>query len=462
MPPRRPWSIALRLLLSAIACGVLLLLIAGFILSSVYRRASEQAFDERLGVYLRAIVADVADAATPNEDSRGGPAQLGEPQFSLTFSGWYWQITRLDSAKPEIRASRSLFASQLPRLVDQGVPLGAGGSRRGYAPGPDGKPIRIVERQIELGDAGVYLVQVAATPDEVDEQIWQFELALVIAFTVLALALAGATVLQVRYGLQPLRRLGEQVAAIRRGDAERIEGLWSDDLSPLAGELNLLISSNREILERARTQVGNLAHALKTPLSVVTNEARATGGPFAEKVEEQAAIMRDQVTWHLDRARAAARSLAAGAATDIAASVAGLGRTFEKIYAERGVEFVANVPEGPRFRGEKQDFEEMLGNLVDNAGKWAASRVEIRAETPPTGADGRAQIDLVIDDDGPGLPEGQRAEALARGRRLDESKPGSGLGLSIVTDLASLHRGALMLEDSPLGGLRARLRLPSV
>ena len=455
----RPWSIAARLLLSAIACSVALLLIAGVVLTSLYRRTTELAFDQRLGVYLRAIVADVA---TPGDDTRSEPGQLGEPQFELTLSGWYWQITRLDTDKPDIKASRSLFAAQLPRLADLGVAAGVGGSRRGYATGPDGKPIRVVEREIDVGDAGVYLVQVAATTEEVDDQIWRFELSLSVAFAILALALAAATVAQVRYGLAPLRQLGDEVGAIRRGEAERIAGAYSDDLAPLAGELNLMISANRDILERSRTQVGNLAHALKTPLSVIANEARTWSGPLADKVAEQAALMRDQVTWYLDRARVAARSRVIGATTEIAPAVAGLARTFSKIYADRAIEFDADISSKARFRGEKQDFEEMLGNLVDNAGKWASGRVMIRVDVPPVGADGRAMIDVLVDDDGPGLPEASRALAVTRGKRLDESKPGSGLGLSIVTDLAALHGGFLRLEDSPLGGLRARLRLPSV
>lgn len=455
----RPWSISARLLLSAIVCSFLLLLLAGVILSSIYRRATEQAFDQRLGVYLRAIVADVA---TPGDDTRTEPGQLGEPQFELTLSGWYWQITRLDTDKPDIKASQSLFAEQLPRLADLGVAAGIGGSRRGYATGPDGRPIRIVEREIDVGDSGIYLVQVAATTDEIDSQIRQFELALTIAFCVLALALAGATVAQVRYGLRPLRRLGDEVASIRRGESERVAAVYSEELSALASELNLLIGSNREILERARTQVGNLAHALKTPLSVIANEAGAAPGPLAEKVAEQSMIMRDQVTWYLDRARAAARIGVIGAATEIAPVAAALTRTFEKIHGGRGIAFASSIPAGLRFRGERQDLEEMLGNLVDNAGKWASGRVEIGASALAPGAEGRPMIDVTIDDDGPGLRPESRAAALKRGQRLDESKPGSGLGLSIVADLAALHGGALSLEDSPLGGLRARLRLPSV
>ena len=438
------------------ACSALVLLIAGVVLSNLYRRTTELAFDQRIDAYLRSIVADVM---TPGDDTRTEPGQLGEPQFELPMSGWYWQITRLDTEKPEIKSSRSLFAAELPRLADLGVSAGIGGTRRGFASGPDNMPVRIVEREIEVADSAVYLVQVAATTVDVEYDISQFRVALLTTFGLLALALAGATVLQVRFGLRPLRRLRDEVGAIRRGDGERIGGEFSPDIAPLAAELNLLIASNREILERARTQVGNLAHALKTPLSVITNEARAEHSPLAEKVAEQSEIMRTQVTWYLDRARAAARSGVIGSVTEVEPVVAALTRTFEKIYDERAIEFEASVESGLRFRGEKQDFEEMLGNLVDNAGKWAKSRVEIHASAVASAA--QPMLRIFIDDDGPGLPEEQRAAALKRGRRLDETRPGSGLGLAIVADLAALYGGAAALEDSPLGGLRARLDLPS-
>ena len=449
-------SIATRLVLSAIFCSVVVLLVAGVLLSNLYRRTTEQAFDQRLDAYLRSIVADVT---TPGDDTRTEPGQLGEPQFELPMSGWYWQITRLDTEKPEIKTSKSLFAAELPRLADLGVPAGIGGSRRGFATGPDNQLIRIVEREIEVGDSSIYLVQVAATNESVDYDTAQFRVALMTTFAILALALAGTTLLQVRFGLRPLRRLQDEVGAIRRGESEKISGVFSEDLAPLAGELNLLISSNREILDRARTQVGNLAHALKTPLSVITNEARAEQSPLAAKVAEQSTIMRDQVTWYLDRARAAARSGVIGSTTEVAPVIASLARTFEKIYSERDVEFEHRVETGLRFRGEKQDLEEMLGNLVDNAGKWSRSQVDIHAGVVVGAA--KPCLEIVIDDDGPGLPADQRAAALTRGRRLDESKPGSGLGLSIVVDLAALYGGGVTLENSPAGGLRARLRLPS-
>ncbi len=267
----RPRSIAKRLFFSAALLSFAILLVAGLVLSTVYRRTAVANFDERLDVYLHAIVADLM---TPGEDIRTEkPGQLGEPQFELPLSGWYWQLTRLDRPKPEITTSRSLFAAKLPRLSEFGVPAGAGGTRRGYAKGPDERILRIVERIIDAGDEGIYLVQVAATTEETDAQIARFEFDLVLTFAILALALVVSSAAQLRYGLKPLWQLQEGVAAIRRGEAEKIEGDFPQDLAPLASELNLLISANRDVVERARTQVGNLAHALKTPLSVIFNEA---------------------------------------------------------------------------------------------------------------------------------------------------------------------------------------------
>ena len=453
-------SIAARLFVSAALWCFAILLVAGVVLSTLYRKGAEEAFDARLGVYLRALVADVA---TPGEDSRTGPGQLGEPQFELVLSGWYWQITRLGAEKPEIRSSRSLFAARLPRLADQGVAAGLGGARRGYVTGPDEVRLRMVERVIDVGDQGVYLVQVAATTHDLDAEATKFTLELIVTFVLLALALLASTVFQLRYGLRPLRRLQDGVADIRRGEAEKLDGNYSSDLAPLAGELNLLVAANREVIERARTQVGNLAHALKTPISVILNEASGEATPLADKVREQTQVMGDQVTYYLDRARVAARVQAIGVATEIEPVLAAFARTFEKICRDRGVAFHVEAAPGLRFMGEKQDFEEMVGNVMDNAGKWA--RRQVRGTTalePASDASQRDAILVTIDDDGPGLSAGQREEAPRRGRRLDESKPGSGLGLSIVADLVGLYGGKLLLRESPEGGLRVILRLPAV
>ncbi len=436
-----------------------ILLVAGLVLSTITRRTAEMRFDDELGAYLRVLVADIA---TPGETSRTDPGQLGLPQFELPLSGWYWQITRLDAEAPEIRSSRSLYTARLPKLADHGVEAGLGGARAGYARGPDERVLRILERVIDVGDTGIFLVQVAATTEELDSEIARFEIGLAVTFALLALALAGSSVLQVRYGLKPLRHMREAVAAVRRGEAERIGGAFPQEIAPLADELDLLVTTNRNVVERARTQVGNLAHALKTPLSVIINEAAQDRGPLAEKVEEQAGIMRDRLAHYLDRARAAVSAQGIGLATEVGPVVAALLRTFEKIYAGRAVAFTASLQGNVRFQGERQDLEEMIGNLADNAGKWAASRVTVTvAPRPPRGLDARAYFRVTIDDDGPGLEPELREKALERGGRLDETKPGSGLGLSIVADLATLYRGGLTLETSPAGGLRAELTLPA-
>ncbi len=456
--PRKA-SIAQRLFLSAAVLSFAILLIAGLILSTVYQRAAESNFDERLNVYLRALITDIA---TPGQSGLISPDELSDPQFALPLSGWYWQITRLDTKKPRIRSSRSLFAAQLPRLSESGVPVGPGGARQGYATGPDDRRLRIVERIIDAGDEGVYLVQVAAPTEEIERAIHRFEADLVATFSVLALALVVSSALQLRYGLAPLRQLREGVAAIRRGERESIAGAFSPDIAPLASELNLLIGANRAVVERARTQVGNLAHALKTPLSVIINEAAMEPGPLASKVQEQTTIMRDQLAYYLDRARAAVRAGTVVSATDVKPVADSFIGAFEKIYAERAIGFTLDMPQPIRFLGERQDLEEMIGNLVDNAGKWAKSRVAIaiRPEAREPEAE-RSFFRVVIDDDGPGLATQLREAALARGRRLDETKPGSGLGLSIVVDLASMYGGGLNLDASPAGGLRAELRLPA-
>jgi signal transduction histidine kinase len=230
----------------------------------------------------------------------------------------------------------------------------------------------------------------------------------------------------------------------------------------LARETNALIEANREIVERARTHVGNLAHALKTPLSVIVNEAATRNSdPFAQKVLEQTDIMRDQVARQLERARLAARSSRIAALVDVPPIVTALARTMEKIHRDREIAIDIDVPERAQFRGEQQDLEEMVGNLVDNGCKWARARVAIEVlADPPASSSEKARVRIIVDDDGPGLSPAQREQVALRGQRLDETKPGSGLGLSIVVELAGLYGGVLTLDTAPIGGLRAELALP--
>ncbi|HTO63421.1 MAG TPA: sensor histidine kinase [Bradyrhizobium sp.] len=454
-------SLATRLFLSATAWLVVILAITGVVLSSVYRDATERAFDRRLNLYLRTLIAEVA---TPDEPADRQFQSLGEPLFELPLSGWYWQITRTDTDKPEVKASRSLWDKRLPKLEEQGLELTAAGIRIGYVDGPEGQTLRMVERLVDLGPEGKFLVGVAGDASEIFDETRSFDYYLGGTFTALGIVLLLTTVFQVRFGLAPLKRISEAIAAIRSGRAERLEGDFPVEIAPLARETNALIDANREIVERARTHVGNLAHAIKTPLSVIVNEAAAHGAdPFASKVLEQADMMRDQVAHHLERARIAARVTIVGTVTEVAPTIEALRRTMEKIHRDRDIVIESKADAQARFRGERQDLEEMVGNLVDNACKWAASRVLIEVVVErPTEAGAGAKLRIIVDDDGRGLSADERAKVSRRGQRLDESKPGSGLGLSIVIDLAALYGGNLSLGNAPTGGLRAELQLPGV
>jgi signal transduction histidine kinase len=216
------------------------------------------------------------------------------------------------------------------------------------------------------------------------------------------------------------------------------------------------------VIDRARMQVGNLAHALKTPISVLTNEARDSKTPLAQKVKEQVEVMRDQVNLYLDRARRAARAQSIGVSTDVEPVLQTLARTLQRINRDKGIEISVEMKSPLKFRGERQDLEEMVGNLMDNACKWAKSKVIARAALQPSSEDGRLWMLIEIDDDGPGLKPEQWAIAMKRGQRLDESKPGSGLGLNIVSETAAMHGGKAELSNAEIGGLRAILRLPAV
>ena len=444
--PHRYNSLALRLVLAAALWIGAALLIGGLVLSAIFKDYAERTFDGRLTVLLDSLI------AVTELDEQGRPKLtrgIGEPRFDMPYSGWYWEIAV--GSSPLLR-SRSLWDETLPLSVqpDATAPLFAD------VDGPNDENLRLIEREIGLPAARErFRYAVGGDRSEIDAEVRRFNTTLGWSLGILGLGLLTALLLQVRFGLQPLRRMRQAIVAVRTGRAQRLDGEFPVEIEPLSDELNILIDHNAAVLERARTQVSNLAHALKTPLSVLTNEAGGGAGPLAEIVKRQTTAMHRHVDHYLSRARAAAATRVLGVRTDVAPVVEDLRRTLERIYVDRAVRVEAEAAPGLAFRGERQDLEEMLGNLIDNACKWAQARVSIGAR-----ADGD-RILLTIDDDGPGLPADQRTAVFDRGTRLDESVPGSGLGLAIVRDIAELYHGAIALEDSPLGGLRAVLTLPA-
>jgi signal transduction histidine kinase len=449
-------SLAFRLFASAAAWTLVVLPVTAILLVSIYRGALERNFDARLNVYMTSLV---ASSTTGGSRQPQEPAPLGEPVFTVPFSGWYWQVKPLNGSDRPLYVSDSLLDQQLKLPSQTEVSPDKTLTRRAYEPGPEGQHLRVLEREIRPAgpNSTPYSYVVAGDGDEIDRDLSEFTQLLIAALGALGLGLLAATYFQVRYGLSPLGNIREDLAVIRSGKAEKLEGELPYEIRPLQQELNALIQSNREIVDRARTHVGNLAHALKTPLSVISNEARSHQGPLATKVVEQAEVMRTQITHHLDRASVAARSSVIGDVTDVDQVLQGLKRALDRIHEERGLDLEITASPGLKFQGEKQDFEEMVGNLLDNACKWAKSRVSASA----TRENGARRFTVTVDDDGPGLTEAERKRVVKRGQRMDESKPGSGLGLSIVADLAHLYKGRFELEPSPDGGLRARLELPA-
>lgn len=452
-------SLAFRLFATAALWTLLVLAIAGVVIDYVHKREAEAAFDTRISQILTQIIA----FSTLHEgDEPRVPKIIGEPLFELTHSGWYWQITPLDNAPGRRMVSASLAGESLilpSSLKKRPDPTNIIWYNTA---GPVGEQLRIAENVYNAGEdesPRFYSFLVAGDAETTASVNATFRLPLTIALGLAGLVLVAATLFQVRFVLWPLQAIEKRLSDIRSGNAEKLDGVLPAEVEPLQRELNALIRSNQEIVERARTQVGNLAHALKTPLAVILNEARDDKGASAQKVAEQAAVMHDQVNYYLDRARMAARAGLVGRQTEVYPVAEGIVRALERIYSARHLDLSIDCPASARFLGEKQDLEEMLGNLLDNACKWAASRVVLKVAADEAAA--RPMLRISVDDDGPGLTPEQRAQGIARGRKLDETKPGSGLGLSIIAELAQSYRGTFALEQASLGGLSARLELPA-
>ncbi|MFO1088321.1 MAG: sensor histidine kinase [Hyphomicrobiales bacterium] len=449
-------SLAFRLTASAAVVSLVLLILAGVLLSVLFRNAIERNFDARLQAILDGLLASV------EVNSQGMPAisvAIADTRFRLPMSGWYWQVRPVNGDARRELVSESLLEH---RLIPPDRPSrDPDGISRFYLTDPNGTRLRAVEQRFTLfGGNEQYSFTVAGNIDELKAEIDTFSATLWAVLSMLGLGLMATILVQVRYGLRPMRQMHDELADIRAGNAERLTATYPEEIEPVAEELNLLIQSNTEVVERARTQVGNLAHALKTPLSVLANEARLSGDDLGRKVEAQTQVMRDQVNMYLDRARRAARARTLGASTEAKDVLEALARTLLRIHQERNLTCTVDCPAGLKVRCEQQDLEEMAGNLMDNAFKWAKSAIAVSATTAADGS-GRSWVVLSVGDDGPGLPRERREEAVQRGKRLDETKPGSGLGLNIVSETAAMYGGTLALDQAPLGGLQATVRLPA-
>ncbi len=469
----RAWfrfSLAARLALIALV-STLVLVIAGLVAFAGFNR-------ELTRLLIDPEIEAVLDSLTSNaEPAEGGGVDMRNPQLDPRYerptSGRYFQVARIepDGALDVGITSRSLFDVQIDlteddvRALEEGPANAAGVRYLDLSRGPDLEPLRIGARVLQFrGMEDRFLFFVAIAPNQIlrpAADLLALAFAAFIAFCVGLVVAVSA--LQIAVGLEPLRRLRRDIADVRRGSAPRLERDYAAELAPLAMELNALIDHNREVVERARRHVGNLAHALKTPIAVLKNAAQQ-GGAEDDLVKQSVEEMEAYVERQLRRARVAARAESGAGAqaatigyrTPVRDNLQDLVFMMEQKYDHQkalDIELIAEAD--ATFRGEREDLLEMAANLIDNACKYGKSRVEVRLEP------GQGMLDIIVEDDGPGLSEAEIGLVLKRGARLDEAAPGQGLGLSILTEAVSLYSGDLNFSRSALGGLKARLRLPA-
>lgn len=450
---RRANSLAFRVVAFSTVWALVALVVIATIISTLFRQASERGFESLLTAHLFNLISSVG---VGEEGVLEGAPNLGDLRFTVPRSGWYWAVEPVSGVSGQL-ASLSLvepIASPPPREV----PFSAQFQRSYVTEGLAGEVIEVFESEFALdADNRVARFRVMGNRTELEADIAEFERKLYLYLSLFGAGMIAINALAILIGLGPLRRVRRSLAEIRTGAAQRLDGDFPREIAPLAAETNALIESNRRIVERSRTQVGNLAHSLKTPLAVLTNEARSIGGAKGTLIADQAVAMRQQVEHYLQRARMAAQRDTIVFRTPVGATLERMVRVMAKL--NPGTRLTLAMPdEDIVFAGEKEDFEEIAGNLLENAMKWARGAVAVSVTAYEDDGQPRS-FSLVIEDDGPGIPEERTREALTRGRRLDETKPGTGLGLAIVADLVREYGGSLGLGRSGLGGLRATVTL---
>lgn len=444
-------SLAFRLTALIAVWLLLALVVTGLLISAYFRNNAERGFRDLLGAYSFNVMGAVE--LDTNGQPRGVPG-LGDPRFLEPGSGWYWAVSTAAEPMQPLLHSQSLSGDALD-VPPMDVPAFGEDFRRTYTmPQADGLIVQRLEAQLYFGEQDqLYQVIIGGNRSGVEASMAQFNRQLFLFFLLFGVLTLLALFIAVRLGLRPLQRAQIELEKVRQGKSERVEGAFPGEVAPLVGEINTLIDANHTVIERARTQVGNLAHALKTPLAVILNDTDKKSPLDAKLVRSQARIMQDQVRHYLDRARVSAQRGTLTGNTPVEPVVERLLRVMRKLNPAMKFSLELGSPEY-RFAGEAQDLEELLGNLLENAARHGRRQVMVNI------AANISQLEISIDDDGNGLTEQERQKALQRGVRLDETEPGSGLGLSIVRDIAKEYGGDFTLEGSALGGLRAVVFLP--
>lgn len=446
----RRGSIAASLFLLSIGWLVVALVATGFLLTELYSRALDTSLQETLEFQVETLTDLTLLSATPTSEE----IKVADPRFDRTGSGWYWAIR--DDTGDLLNFSNSYVGMVLDPLPGD---FDANNSKTAVLTDPFDIKIRVLERLVTVNGTPLHIM-VTGSLDEILKLVDEFRGQTLIVLGAVAIMLAVMSTIVARIALRPVGRLRREVERVREGEAAALTEAYPAELAPLSDEINELLRSNAQIVERARNQVGNLAHGLKTPIAVLRNEAASDKkNPLARVVSSETEKMSQLVTTYLDRARIAARSSVVGKRADATHVMLRLTRVMQKLNPRVTIAMVRPDASLPWFRGDEGDLEEMAGNLLDNACKWAKSSIGVTVVAERSGQN--TNLLIKIDDDGAGLTEEEAVKVLRRGVRLDEKTPGSGLGLDIVKELVDVYGGSLQLKRSVLGGLLAELRLPA-
>ena len=439
-------SLTKRIITLSIFWIVLALLFTALLLGRFYRTHIEEHYDAHVFTHVEELIAAV-------ETGPDGELVLSreptDPRFHRDGSGWYWEILNDRSI---LKSSSSLGDKRLDLSnvsldENHGVQM---------VRGPDNQNLRAHVVHVSYAHDPGSLTFVATAPEmAIKDDVHDFYTHIMTSFLVLGIGLSVAVVLQIMLALKPLKNIRSAISDIKLGKKERLPREFPSDIQPLVDELNFLLDHNETLLKRARNQLGDLAHSVKNPLTVIRNEARSLSSKQGQLILDQSHVMANSIDHYLSRARIYGKQDAIGYRTSVKSVIDDLTFAVEHIHKDRNIKIEMNCLDEKWFRGEAQDLEEMAGNLIDNAFKWAKSIVTVTCESDHN------QLQLMIEDDGPGIAPEEMKTITRRGRRLDEKTPGHGHGLGIVEDIAQLYGGELQLGRSSMGGLKATLVLPA-
>ena len=442
-------SLALRLFLSASVWIIFTLFSGGLLLSNVFRESTQKAFEDKLNFFMETLI---GASRVDSTSSITVVSELGDPRFFRPYSGWYWQIN--EKSKTLVR-SRSMWDQVFTldkrliggraKFIDEALRQTTQNN-----PGVSSQNLVVIQREISFpGMSTPITFMVSGNTNEFEKNISRYNNILVSSLVLLGLGLFVSVFLQVKYGLLPLEKIKNSLFKIRNGDATKLEDIYPTEVSPLAKEINTLLDHNEKIISRAKMNVGNLAHALKTPVAVIKNHITAKKND--DVIDSQMIVIENYINKYLQKARASATSKLKKTKIDITEVIKKMRQIFKKINPELKIIFKSNN-EKFLIAGSEDDIDEIIGNIMENACKWTKTQVIIEIFKIS-----KDQIKLCISDDGPGLPEKKMKEVFDRGFRLDEQTQGTGLGLNIVKDAVKNFSGSVWLEKSKFGGLKVNI-----